>query len=361
MPRQARIDAPGLLQYIMARGIDGIGIFRDSYDYKSFLERLAFILEETQTQCFAWALLPNHFHLLLRTNSIPLSKVMRRLMTGYAVSYNKRHERRGHLFQNRYKSTVCEDTYLLDVMRYIHLNPLRVGLVEDLKELDRFMWSGHSSVIGKRKNPLNHNRLPENSTKPESFNKKALAEKTIDKLLLYFGDELSMSRRKYRQFIKKGVQEGKRPELQDGGVIEDYYSNKKVIQAVESQLSNSEKEFSDQRILGRATFVEQVLDKVNKFNEMEVNNRISLDELINRVCTDIGIDIKVLTSSKRDQKTSYARAIVSYMAAIELKYAIREIAITLGLSGKSVSRCIVRGKEIFDSKPKMRKYIRAQK
>ncbi len=355
MPRQARIDAPGLLQHIMARGIDGIGIFRDNHDYKSFLDRLALILEETQTQCFAWSLLPNHFHLLLRTNSTPLSKVMRRLMTGYAVSHNKRHSRRGHLFQNRYKSTVCEDTYFLDVMRYIHLNPLRVGLVEDLKELDRFMWTGHSSVIGKRKNPLNHNRPPGCS------NPNVLAEKTIEKLLLYFGDELSISRRKYRQFIKKGFQQGKRHDLQGGGVIEDYYNNKKGLQSVENQQLNSEKEFSDQRILGSATFVEQVLDKVNEFDEIDVNNRMPLDELIRRVCTDIGIDIKVLTSSKRDQKTSYARSIICYMAAIELKYPIREIAIALGLSGKSVSRCIVRGKEIFDSKPKMRKYIRVQK
>jgi putative transposase len=357
MPRQARIDAPGLLQHIMARGIDGIDIFRDNYDYKSFLERLALILEETQTQCFAWALLPNHFHLLLRTNSASLSKVMRRLMTGYAVSYNKRHARRGHLFQNRYRSTVCEDTYLLDVMRYIHLNPLRVGLVEDLKELDRFVWTGHSSVIGKRKNPLNHKRLQEHRNKPGYCNKKALAERTIEKLLLYFGDELSMSRRKYRQFIKKGFQRGKRPDLQGGGVIEDYYNNKKGIPSLENQKRNSGKEFSDQRILGGASFVEQVLDKVNEFDKKEVNNRIFLDELIRRVCTDIEIDIKVLTSSKRDQKTSYARSIISYMAAIELKYAIKEIAIALWLSGKSVSRCIVRGKEIFDSKPKMLKYI----
>jgi hypothetical protein len=242
-------------------------------------------------------------------------------------------------------------------MRYIHLNPLRVGLFEDLKELDRFMWTGHSSVIGKRKNPLDYNRLPENRNKPEYCNKKALAERTIEKLLLYFGDELSMSRRKYRQFIKKGFQRGKSPDLQGGGVIEDYYNNKKGLQSLENQQRNSEKEFSDQRILGSANFVEQVLDKVNEFDEKEVNNRISLTELIRRVCTDIGIDIKVLTSSKRDQKTSYARSIISYMAAIELKYAIREIAIALGLSGKSVSRCIVRGQEIFYRKPKMIKYI----
>jgi len=106
MPRQARLDAPGLLQHVMARGIERREIFKDDKDRESFLDRLATILEETQAQCYAWALIPNHFHLLLRTSLTPLSKVMRRLMTGYAVTFNKRHKRSGHLFQNRYKSIV---------------------------------------------------------------------------------------------------------------------------------------------------------------------------------------------------------------------------------------------------------------
>ncbi|MCK8602287.1 transposase, partial [Desulfoferrobacter suflitae] len=133
MPRQPRLDAPGLLQHVMARGIERKQIFKDGADRRDFLERLATILEETQTQCYAWALIPNHFHLLLRTGATPLSKVMRRLMTGYAVSFNKRHRRAGHLFQNRYKSIVCEeDPYLLELLRYIHLNPLRARLVGSL-------------------------------------------------------------------------------------------------------------------------------------------------------------------------------------------------------------------------------------
>ena len=130
MPRQPRLDAPGLLQHVMARGIEGREIFKDDKDRKAFLERLALILEETQTQCYAWALIPNHFHLLLRTGPTPISTVMRRLMTGYAVTFNKRHKRSGHLFQNRYKSIVCEEEpYLLELIRYIHLNPIRAGLV----------------------------------------------------------------------------------------------------------------------------------------------------------------------------------------------------------------------------------------
>jgi len=155
MPRQPRLDAPGLLQHVMARGIERRKLFRDDKDRNSFLERLAMILEETQTQCYAWALIPNHFHILLRTGPTPLSKVMRRLMTGYAVTFNKRHERSGHLFQNRYKSVICEeDPYLLELIRYIHLNPLRAKLVEDLKALDKYPWTGHSAILGRRKNPL---------------------------------------------------------------------------------------------------------------------------------------------------------------------------------------------------------------
>ena len=163
MPRQPRLDAPGLLQNVMARGIERRDIFKDDKDRKSFLVRLAVILEETKTQCYAWSLIPNHFHLLLRTGPTPLSKVMRRLMTGYAVTFNKRYKRSGHLFQNRYKSIVCEeDPYLLELIRYIHLNPLRAGLVDDLKKLDKYPWTGHSAILGRRKNLLIPNSTDKN-------------------------------------------------------------------------------------------------------------------------------------------------------------------------------------------------------
>ena len=101
MPRQARLDAPGILQHVMARGIERRNIFQDDKDRSSFLKRFAVVLEETQTRCYAWALIRNHFHILLRTGPIQISTVMRRLMTGYAVVFNHRHRRAGHLFQNR--------------------------------------------------------------------------------------------------------------------------------------------------------------------------------------------------------------------------------------------------------------------
>ena len=104
MPRQSRIDAPDALQHVIGRGISRRKIFSNDGDRDDFLKRLSGILSETQTACYAWALIPNHFHLLLRTGVMPISNVMSRLLTGYAAGYNRRHRRYGHLFQNRYKS-----------------------------------------------------------------------------------------------------------------------------------------------------------------------------------------------------------------------------------------------------------------
>jgi len=144
MPRKSRIDASGALHHITARGIEQGIIFRDDADREDFIERLAGILVETQTRCFAWALMDNHFHLLLRTGKAPVATVMRRLMTGHAVSFNKRHRRHGHLFQNRYKSILCqEDAYLTELVRYLHLNPVSESGVT-VGSLKRF-WRPHAS------------------------------------------------------------------------------------------------------------------------------------------------------------------------------------------------------------------------
>jgi len=144
---------PGAVHHIIARGIERRIIFRDDQDGDDFVHRLGKVLTESEAWCFAWALIPNHFHLLLQTGAAPVSTVMRRLMTGYAVGHNRRHRRSGHLFQNRYKSILCQkDAYLIELVRYIHLNPLRAGLVKNIDELDRYRLSGHSYVAGKMSN-----------------------------------------------------------------------------------------------------------------------------------------------------------------------------------------------------------------
>src|SRR5574337_291505 len=146
MPRGSRLDAPGVLHHVMARGIESALLFRTDEDRLDFLRRLAAQVETTGAQVFAWALLPNHVHLLLRTGQRPLASLMRRLLTGYAIGFNRRHRRHGHLFQNRYRSIVVEEEpYLLGLTRYIHLNPCRAGLVRELDQLDRYPWTGDSA------------------------------------------------------------------------------------------------------------------------------------------------------------------------------------------------------------------------
>ncbi|RZB33971.1 MAG: hypothetical protein SRB2_03364 [Desulfobacteraceae bacterium Eth-SRB2] len=99
MPRQARIDAPGALHHIICRGIERRNIFKDNTDRNRFLERLSLVFQKTSTPCYGWALIPNHFHLLLKTGNEPIVQIMRRLLTGYAVTFNRRHRRYGRLFQ----------------------------------------------------------------------------------------------------------------------------------------------------------------------------------------------------------------------------------------------------------------------
>ncbi len=151
MPRHARLDRPGLLQHVMVRGIDGCSIFLDEKDRTSFLDRFSRLLKALDTECLAWCLLDNHVHLLLKPHQRSLAMFMRRLLTGHAVTFNLRHKRSGHLFQNRFKSIVCEEeAYLLELVRYIHLNPLRAGMVSDMNQLDAYPWSGHAVLMGTR-------------------------------------------------------------------------------------------------------------------------------------------------------------------------------------------------------------------
>ena len=368
MPRQARLDAPGVLQHVMARGIERRKIFWDDKDRSSFLERLAVILDETQTQCYAWTLIPNHFHLLLRTGPTPLSTVMRRLMTGYAVTFNIRHRRSGHLFQNRYKSVICEeDPYLLELIRYIHLNPLRAGIVTDLKKLDKYSWTGHSTILGRRKNslipklekevPSADKRIgfsqfhletekarmnPENPVNP--VRNISLAEKTIEDVLRYFGETFKTARRRYRQFVKKGIDQGVRPELQGGGLVRSAGGDKRGLLG----RKKGEREKGDQRILGSGDFVANVIKDANEVLSQTAKFDISLDELMFRVCAKFEIKVKDLISTSRKRCLSQARGVVCYLAVDELGYMGDDVARSLKISGRGVSDCRERGRKILD-------------
>ncbi|PIX21207.1 MAG: hypothetical protein COZ69_15975 [Deltaproteobacteria bacterium CG_4_8_14_3_um_filter_45_9] len=362
----------------MARGIERREIFKDNKDRKSFLDRFATILEETQTQCYAWALISNHFHILLRTGPTPLSKVMRRLMTGHAVYFHKRHKRSGHLFQNRYKFIVCEeDPYLLELIRYIHLNPLRASLVKDLKELDKYPWTGHSAILGRRKNTLipalekevssadrriafsqfcletEKARInPENPAGPVApadgtevnpVKNKSLAEKTIEDVLKHFGKNLKEARRRYRQFVEKGIKHGRRTDLQGGGLVRSAGGNKSGLLG----RKKGEREKGDERILGSGDFVSSVMKKANELLDDRAKFSISLQDLVSKVCSRFEITFDELVSKRRKRNLSQARAVFWYLAVGKLGYSGENMARTLKISGRGVSDCRDRGEKIL--------------
>ncbi|MBW6512245.1 MAG: transposase [Desulfuromonadaceae bacterium] len=192
MTSSVRVDIPNLLQHVIIRGIDRRAIFTGDDDRYNFVQLLSDQLITTETNCFAWALLDNHAHLLLCPRLIPLTKFMRQLLTGYAVAFNLRHQRSGYLFQDHYKLTVCdEDEYLLELVRYIHLNPLRAGLVSTLEALDRYPWCGHAVLLGQA----------------------ALPGQVTSEVLACFGKTIKTSLRSYRTFVADGIATGRRDDM----------------------------------------------------------------------------------------------------------------------------------------------------
>jgi putative transposase len=181
-----------------------------------------------------------------------------------------------------------------------------------------------------------------------------LAEKTIEDVLLHFGETQKIARRRYREFVEKGIDQGRRPEFQGGGLVRSAGGNKAGLLG----RSKEEREKGDARILGSGDFVMQALDKAKEIFERGFNRPISLDELTRRVTKDKGVDLKELISSKRTQKISDTRAIISYLAGMELRNSGKEIAEYLQLSEKSVSRCIGRGKKLFENDERLLDYIR---
>jgi REP element-mobilizing transposase RayT len=310
----------------MARGIERRKIFLEEEDYQDFVDRLGKVLGEGGGICYAWSLMPNHFHLLLRTGQGTLVRLMQRFMTGYAVNFNFRHKRAGHLFQNRYKSIVVEEEpYFLELVRYIHLNPLRAKQVDGMKGLDRYPWSGHAVLMGKQK----------------------MAGQDVDEVLGRFGDQAGKARRKYRIFVEEGVSQGKRPELQGGGLIRSLGG----WEEAKRQQRRKDRVLSDARVLGNGDFVSRVLREAEEREGKK--NLLDIRELFERVSQLMGISIEELSGAGRTTILSDSRALISYLAIEKLGIKGATVAQELGLSRSSVCRSVSRGKELISSNPEM--------
>ncbi|MCK5203154.1 MAG: transposase [Desulfobacterales bacterium] len=328
MPRLARLDAPGALHHIMIRGIERRAIFRSDQDRRDFLKRLAVLLPESQTQCYAWVLMKNHVHLLLRSGVSGISQLMRRLLTGYAVYFNRRYRRHGQLFQNRFKSIICqEDVYFKELVRYIHLNPVRAKVVGDIGSLDGYSFCGHSALMGKQKRPWQQN----------------------DYVLSYFGKSVSDARKRYLEYVQSGFNQGRRPELTGGGLIKGL-GGWKVVRKI--RLKGQDRVKSDVRILGDSDFVTRILEEANEKldRHYELKSRgYDLTKVEERVMEIFGIKRDVIYSSGRRQQQMQARSLFCHWAVDELGMSRTEIARCLGMTQPGVGYAVNRGAQIAQS------------
>jgi hypothetical protein len=263
----------------MARGIEGRNIFEDSKDRDLFLIRLAELLEVPGAgRLYAWALMSNHFHLLLRPDKTSLSEIMSHLLTGYAVNFNLRYRRKGHLFQNRFKSIVVEeDSYFLELVRYIHLNPVRAGIVSDLHSLERYRYTGHCVILGRR-----IYRCQDVATVLSKFALKPRESVTA-----------------YRSFIGDGFDQGRREELRGGGLIR---SAGGVVNLLKHGVDG--RESWDERILGAGDFVEAVLDDMEPAGRQP---RPDIQDILEEVASKTDITAEEITGNSRDRRASAAR------------------------------------------------------
>ena len=322
MPRRARLDAPGTLHHVMVRGIERRRIVNDVADRKNFVQRLGELSVATNTSIYAWALLTNHAHILLRSSEIGLSDFMRRFLTGYAISYNRRHRRWGHLFQNRYKSIICdEDPYFTKLVRYIHLNPLRAKLVKNLIKLDGYRWSGHGVLMGKIKNDWQDQ----------------------DYVLKWFGRKEGKARGEYRNYVKKGIDQGRRPELVGGGLIRSLGG----WSAVKALRRSGDRELSDERILGSGEFVERVIKEADakiKYQLPVKEQDQKIDEYIARLCENKKVSIAELKSGSRCKEVSGVRALIAIGLVKKHGVSLAEVARRVGVSTAAVSKIIKRAR-----------------
>lgn len=313
MPRHARIDIPGLLQHVIVRGIEGSNIFLDDFDRENFVARLNLLLVETRTICYAWAMLDNHVHLLLMPTEQPLACLMRRLLTGYAVSFNLRHNRSGHLFQNRYKSIVCDgDVYLMELVRYIHLNPVRARAVNDLNSLAKYRWCGHRQMLG-----LGDDQLI-----------------IVEDFLAMFSSRISHARKSYMQFLTEGL-ENSISAFSRGGRC--------ASQLVDKSLTDED--IYDDRILGGGGFVERILEQTQSIEDPR-----SLDNIIEYVSSYFELSPEELSWPSKERKVASAKAIICYLAIRHSHLPGVLVAATLGCTPSAVSRAAKRGRVLLEEK-----------
>jgi REP element-mobilizing transposase RayT len=273
MARRPRVHFPNAFYHVIARGNRRQDIFLDEKDYQRYLSYLSEYKTRYQFHLYAYALMRNHVHLLLEVEATPLSKIMQALQFRYTRYFNTRYGKVGHLFQGRYKAILCDkDAYLLELVRYIHLNPIRSNLVRDL---ERYRWVSHQSYLGRKKDDL----IDE------------------DLVLSQFGRTKLVARRRYNDFIREGL---------DLDHQAKYY------------------EVKDQRFLGEQEFLERIESR--KVTDEPVLFEIPLEDIVMEVGKTVGITRERIHCLSRDRRGALGRSLVAYLARKLSGYFVKDVA-----------------------------------
>ena len=278
MGRKPRLHIDGGLYHIIARGNNQKEIFLDNSDYSAFLEKLQELKETLSFKLFAFCLMPNHFHLLMEVKNISNSIVMQRLLTFYTKYYNKKYKKIGHLFQGRYKSILCEkDNYLLELVRYIHLNPFRAGLVNKPGD---WQWSGHKEYLEGNSNLLD-----------------------MREVLGVLSTNLKHAVTKYAEFVRDGSQMGKR---------KDYYPEEKMP------------------YVGSDSFVDNLIIKhknlvASNLLETRLDLKSSLKDILDKIVKENNIKADAILNGVRTSDITKSR-VLFIMRAIDNGYKGKDIA-----------------------------------
>lgn len=309
------MDAPGTLHHVMIRGIERGSIVRDDTDRSEFLKRMGTLAKQSSTSIYAFALMNNHAHILLKSGTEGLSSYMRRLLSGYAQYFNLRHKRVGHLFQNRYKSIICEEEAYFDkLVAYILLNPLRAGVVDTLQQLASYPWSGHAVLMGTVKYDWMEG----------------------DYVLQFFGRRAGVARKAYLQFLEEEMSIDREKELSGGGLLRSQGGWSRVS----SMRKRGEKALSDERILGGDDFVRDVLQQAEERQDVLLPESERLEQFsdaIKQACKSAGITVAFLRSGSRSGSLPSIRKELARKGVYEYGLSLAETGRQLGVTTNAVS------------------------
>lgn len=325
MARMIRPDWHGAFHHVMARGIDGREVFAGQSDKIDLTDRLGRLVPEMDVDVFAWAVMPNHLHLLIRTGIRPVCEFMHRLLTGFAVVYNKRNDRKGHVFQGRFKSIpVQEDIYFLRLLGYIHCNPIKAGIVSGFDDLEEYRWCGHGAILGARSEPWQN----------------------VLYVLSKLGSEKPEQVKRYQEIIIAEISDNKSYEYLSGTFVLGSDGIKPVSRN-DSLLARG-----NVVVLGSRYFATEVYNRIRMSGSPCLRDRCDshrrLEELLERIRNVYGFSRLMLRGKSRSPALSDARAVVAWVASSRLGFSRTDCMHLLGMSRNGVRKAISRGAEIAD-------------